>query len=308
MRSGDRPGTSDSERRSRSTDVVCGDRTARGPGRRFTIFLSLPFGRHHDDEQPLARRLGDVRRRRPRLPARRHLRARARARRGAGRGARRDGGGSSARRSATSCCSAAASRPAPRAWPRSSAGCAPTALRATDRRRRRRRADGRGGRAPDSATPTRHRKRALQLGMTIAAAIGLHNFAEGLAIGVSASTGEIALATVLIIGFGLHNATEGFGIVGPLGSVRPSWTWLVRRRADRRRTGLPRRDRRLQRQLGAARARLLRRLGTARSSTSSARSGTACAATATASSGLWLLSAGFLAGVVTDLVVVYGGG
>jgi ZIP family zinc transporter len=71
-----------------------------------------------------------------------------------------------------------------------------------------------------------HRKRALQLGMTIAAAIGLHNFAEGLAIGVSASTGEIALATVLIIGFALHNATEGFGIVGPLGSVRPSWSWL----------------------------------------------------------------------------------
>ena len=27
--------------------------------------------------------------------------------------------------------------------------------------------------------------------MTIAAAIGLHNFAEGLAIGVSANTGEI---------------------------------------------------------------------------------------------------------------------
>jgi ZIP family zinc transporter len=62
--------------------------------------------------------------------------------------------------------------------------------------------------------------------MTIAAAIGLHNFAEGLAIGVSASSGEIGLATVLIIGFALHNATEGFGIVGPLGDVRPSWAWL----------------------------------------------------------------------------------
>jgi zinc transporter, ZIP family len=63
--------------------------------------------------------------------------------------------------------------------------------------------------------------------MTIAVAIGLHNFAEGLAIGVSASSGEIALATVLIIGFVLHNATEGFGIVGPLGDVRPSWRWLL---------------------------------------------------------------------------------
>jgi ZIP family zinc transporter len=71
------------------------------------------------------------------------------------------------------------------------------------------------------------RARALRTGMTIAAAIGLHNFAEGLAIGVSASTGEISLATVLIIGFALHNATEGFGIVGPLGSVRPTWGWLA---------------------------------------------------------------------------------
>jgi zinc transporter, ZIP family len=71
------------------------------------------------------------------------------------------------------------------------------------------------------------RTRALRTGMTIAAAIGLHNFAEGLAIGVSASTGEISLATVLIIGFALHNATEGFGIVGPLGSVRPTWGWLA---------------------------------------------------------------------------------
>jgi ZIP family zinc transporter len=62
--------------------------------------------------------------------------------------------------------------------------------------------------------------------MVIATAIGLHNFAEGLAIGVSAKAGAIGLATVLIIGFGLHNATEGFGIVGPLGGTRPSWSWL----------------------------------------------------------------------------------
>jgi ZIP family zinc transporter len=70
------------------------------------------------------------------------------------------------------------------------------------------------------------RRRALQTGIVIAVAIGLHNFAEGLAIGVSARAGEISLATVLIVGFALHNATEGFGIVGPLGSVVPSWRWL----------------------------------------------------------------------------------
>jgi ZIP family zinc transporter len=79
-------------------------------------------------------------------------------------------------------------------------------------------------RAQDGAEDVR--RRALQTGMVIAIAIGLHNFAEGLAIGVSAKAGAIGLATVLIIGFGLHNATEGFGIVGPLGGVRPSWSWL----------------------------------------------------------------------------------
>jgi zinc transporter, ZIP family len=71
------------------------------------------------------------------------------------------------------------------------------------------------------------RSKALRTAMIIAVAIGLHNFAEGLAIGVSASTGEIGLATVLIIGFAIHNATEGFGIIGPLGDVKPTWTWLA---------------------------------------------------------------------------------
>jgi len=70
------------------------------------------------------------------------------------------------------------------------------------------------------------RRRALRTGLTIAAAIGIHNFAEGLAIGVSARAGAISLATVLIIGFALHNSTEGFGIVGPMGGVKPSWGWL----------------------------------------------------------------------------------
>jgi zinc transporter, ZIP family len=70
------------------------------------------------------------------------------------------------------------------------------------------------------------RARALRTGVIIAIAIGVHNLAEGLAIGVSAQSGEIGLATVLVVGFALHNATEGFGIVGPLGDIRPSWRWL----------------------------------------------------------------------------------
>jgi ZIP family zinc transporter len=66
-----------------------------------------------------------------------------------------------------------------------------------------------------------------RLALMIAAGIGLHNFAEGLAIGNSAAAGDIALALMLIIGFGLHNATEGFGIVAPLTGERPSWAFLA---------------------------------------------------------------------------------
>jgi ZIP family zinc transporter len=84
---------------------------------------------------------------------------------------------------------------------------------------------------PSAATPERGqgwRGAAGQLALLIAVGIGLHNFAEGLAIGNSAAKGEIALAVLLIIGFGLHNATEGFGIVAPMAAAdtRPSWGYL----------------------------------------------------------------------------------
>src|SRR5204862_4911078 len=84
-----------------------------------------------------------------------------------------------------------------------------------------------GDAAALAAEADRVRRGALQTGVVIAVAIGLHNFAEGLAIGVSSRAGEISLATVLIVGFALHNATEGFGIVGPLGSVGPPWRRLA---------------------------------------------------------------------------------
>jgi ZIP family zinc transporter len=76
---------------------------------------------------------------------------------------------------------------------------------------------------------------ARRLSLLIAVGIGLHNFAEGLAIGQSAASGELSLALLLVIGFGLHNATEGFGIVAPLAgdvdgeghALRPSWGFLL---------------------------------------------------------------------------------
>jgi len=151
------------------------------------------------------------------------------------------------------------------------------------------------------------RRRALQTGLTIAIAIGLHNFAEGLAIGVSASTGEIALATVLIVGFALHNATEGFGIIGPLGQVRPSWGWLGM-------AGL----------IGGGPVFLGTLVGynVASEPLELAFYGLAGGAILYVIGevwtgmrryghrvlGLWLLSAGFLVGLLTDLIVVYGGG
>ena len=85
----------------------------------------------------------------------------------------------------------------------------------------------------------------MQLALMIATGIGLHNFAEGLAIGSSAASGDIALALLLVIGFGVHNATEGFGIVAPLTGSPPRLVGPARpARRDRRRTHLRRnRDR-----------------------------------------------------------------
>jgi zinc transporter, ZIP family len=75
----------------------------------------------------------------------------------------------------------------------------------------------------ESLTPGR------QLALLIAIGIGVHNFAEGLAIGQAAAASQMSLAVTLIIGFSLHNATEGFGICGPMSGegTRPSWGFLA---------------------------------------------------------------------------------
>ena len=54
------------------------------------------------------------------------------------------------------------------------------------------------------------------LSYMIASGIGLHNLAEGLAIGAAYALGEITLGSMLVLGFMLHNITEGLAIVAPM--------------------------------------------------------------------------------------------
>jgi zinc transporter ZupT len=44
----------------------------------------------------------------------------------------------------------------------------------------------------------------------------LHNLGEGLAIGAAFALGEAALGAFLVVGFTLHNITEGVGIAAPI--------------------------------------------------------------------------------------------
>jgi zinc transporter, ZIP family len=94
-------------------------------------------------------------------------------------------------------------------------------------RRAARRVGGPGAATVDQVRAPLASDAASRLALMIAVGIGLHNFAEGLAIGNSAATGEISLAVMLVIGFALHNGTEGFGIVAPLTGQRPSWAFLA---------------------------------------------------------------------------------
>ncbi len=50
----------------------------------------------------------------------------------------------------------------------------------------------------------------------VAAAIGLHNAGEGIAIGAAVATGQLALGSSLLVGFAVHNSTEGLAIASPL--------------------------------------------------------------------------------------------
>jgi len=69
----------------------------------------------------------------------------------------------------------------------------------------------------------------LWVAYLVAVGIGLHNLAEGLAIGGSFALGRFSLGAFLILGFTLHNVTEGPAVVAPLTrDERPAlWHFLA---------------------------------------------------------------------------------
>jgi zinc transporter ZupT len=56
----------------------------------------------------------------------------------------------------------------------------------------------------------------LRVAYLVALGIGLHNLAEGLAIGSSFALGRVSLGAFLVVGFMLHNVTEGPAVVAPV--------------------------------------------------------------------------------------------
>jgi zinc transporter ZupT len=70
---------------------------------------------------------------------------------------------------------------------------------------------------------------ALTVAYLVALGIGLHNLAEGLAIGSAFALGRVSLGAFLVIGFMIHNVTEGPAVVAPLSrGERPAlWHFIA---------------------------------------------------------------------------------
>lgn len=65
----------------------------------------------------------------------------------------------------------------------------------------------------------------LWVAYLVAIGIGLHNLAEGLAIGSSFALGRVSLGAFLVIGFMLHNVTEGPAVVAPVAREERPALW-----------------------------------------------------------------------------------
>lgn len=64
------------------------------------------------------------------------------------------------------------------------------------------------------------------ISLLIASGIGLHNLGEGLVVGAAFALGKAALGSFLVIGFILHNITEGIGIIAPIVKDSPKKRWF----------------------------------------------------------------------------------
>ena len=210
----------------------------------FTIYVGLPVRPAAAAFRSDARRTGDVLGRRAGVPLRGRVRARVRDRRGRGRRASRTASGSfgNAARSRARCWapalrSARAGLAVVERWMR------PERPRpAPDRGRRRRDAMTVEQASALAPRPRYTAPRALRTGHDDRGRDRAAQLRRGPGDRGIGSTGEIGLATVLIIGFALHNATEGFGIVGPLGQRTalvelargsPAWSAAARRSSGR---------------------------------------------------------------------------
>jgi ZIP family zinc transporter len=61
---------------------------------------------------------------------------------------------------------------------------------------------------------------AERVALLVAIGIGLHNLGEGLVIGSAYAIGSLALGASLVVGFAIHNTTEGIAIVAPVAEQR----------------------------------------------------------------------------------------
>jgi zinc transporter ZupT len=67
----------------------------------------------------------------------------------------------------------------------------------------------------------------LLLAYTVAFGIGVHNLGEGLAIGGAYALGAVSMGTLLVLGFTLHNLTEGVAVIAPVVRSNFHWSHLI---------------------------------------------------------------------------------
>jgi zinc transporter ZupT len=85
----------------------------------------------------------------------------------------------------------------------------------------------------DSRLGARRRRAGLagvgggHLALMVAIGIGLHHLGAGLATGSAYAAGALALGAFLVVGFAIHNTTEGLAIVAPLADEEPALSRLV---------------------------------------------------------------------------------